>query len=193
MLFRSIAGTDTHSSSKYKAECRKILQISKDSFYGEEDEFDLTWKSFNELVECFRIQNALPEEVWMEAISNTNKFADMVEEFKLDKSFKYPNLYGNNAVDIWKKTIAKKFKAKKDNNILDLTKLDEYKKKINEERRRHTRSTRDWSSDVCSSDLKFKEKKDNNILDLTKLDEYKKRSEERRVGKECRSRWSPYH
>ena len=128
-----IAGTDTHSSSKYKAECRKILQISKDSFYGEEDEFDLTWKSFDELVECFRIQNALPEEVWMEAISNTNKFADMVEEFKLDKSFKYPNLYGNNAVDIWKKTIAKKFKEKKDNNILDLTKLDEYKKKINEE------------------------------------------------------------
>ena len=128
-----IAGTDTHSSSKYKAECRKILQISKDSFYGEEDEFDLTWKSFDELVECFRIQNALPEEVWMEAISNTNKFADMVEEFKLDKSFKYPNLYGNNAVDIWKETISKKFKAKKDNNILDLTKLDEYKKKINEE------------------------------------------------------------
>ena len=26
---------------------------------------------------------------------------------------------------------------------------------------------------------------------LTKVDE--KRSEERRVGKECRSRWSPYH
>src|SRR2546421_5536071 len=32
-------------------------------------------------------------------------------------------------------------------------------------RRRHTRSDRDWSSDVCSSDL----------------------SEERRVGKECRA------
>ena len=25
------------------------------------------------------------------------------------------------------------------------------------------------------------------------LEPYKKRSEERRVGKECRSRWSPYH
>ena len=25
------------------------------------------------------------------------------------------------------------------------------------------------------------------------LDDGKKRSEERRVGKECRSRWSPYH
>jgi len=128
-----IAGTDTHSSSKYKAECRKILQISKDSFYGEEDEFDLTWKSFDELVECFRIQNALPEEVWMKAIDNTNKFADMIEEFKLDKSFKYPNLYGDNAVDIWKETIAKKFKNKKKNNIIDINKIDEYKKKINEE------------------------------------------------------------
>ena len=26
-----------------------------------------------------------------------------------------------------------------------------------------------------------------------KLDKWFKRSEERRVGKECRSRWSPYH
>ena len=25
------------------------------------------------------------------------------------------------------------------------------------------------------------------------LEGYEKRSEERRVGKECRSRWSPYH
>ena len=30
-----------------------------------------------------------------------------------------------------------------------------------------------------------------NILDIVKRDEI--RSEERRVGKECRSRWSPYH
>src|SRR5260370_41200610 len=28
---------------------------------------------------------------------------------------------------------------------------------------------------------------------LTKLDAMGRRSEERRVGKECRSRWSPYH
>ena len=27
----------------------------------------------------------------------------------------------------------------------------------------------------------------------TRSDESAKRSEERRVGKECRSRWSPYH
>lgn len=128
-----IAGTDTHSSSKYKAECRKILQISKDSFYGEEDEFDLTWKTYDELVECFKVQNALPEEIYMQAIHNTNILADMVEDFKLDKSFKYPDLYGKNASDIWKKTILEKLKNKYDNKIIDTTKIEEYKQKIKEE------------------------------------------------------------
>jgi len=128
-----IAGTDTHSSSKYKAECRKILQISKESFYGEEDEFDLTWKTYDELIECFKNQNVLPEEVYMQAIQNTNKFADMIEDFKLDKSFKYPHLYGDNALCLWKKTILEKFKEKVKNNIIDVLKINEYKQKIKEE------------------------------------------------------------
>ena len=67
--------------------------------------------------------------------------------------------------------------------------------------------SRDWSSDVCSSDLSAD-------IQLTfpdigtmaqvgsdsRLDggmhfgaSVPGRSEERRVGKECRSRWSPYH
>src|SRR6266403_2227069 len=69
-------------------------------------------------------------------------------------------------------------------------------------RRRHTRSLRDWSSDVCSSDLssvgivlspriapppRF-EAGSTASTAICRL-----RSEERRVGKECRSRWSPYH
>ena len=40
----------------------------------------------------------------LEAISNTNKLADMIEDFKLDKSFKYPTLYGNNVKEQWKKS-----------------------------------------------------------------------------------------
>src|SRR5207249_8226854 len=88
-------------------------------------------------------------------------------------------------------------------------------------RRRHTRSKRDWSSDVCSSDLgdttlfEFlsKNRTGENIAPAV-VEAYRKvvailprfqieaasdldysvcyRSEERRVGKECRSRWSPY-
>src|SRR5690242_21613003 len=102
-------------------------------------------------------------------------------------------------------------------------------------RRRHTRLTCDWSSDVCSSDLTvardgsgilsnedaIKQYKDTGehlgifntpeeadrygeMLHNSQADIYTKpstvsiddiphhdRSEERRVGKECRSRWSP--
>src|SRR2546422_3594318 len=77
-------------------------------------------------------------------------------------------------------------------------------------RRRHTRCSRDWSSDVCSSDLQFRYEdlrfwEDdalcfNQAVSLNRdrparavLGNNRKRSEERRVGKECRSRWSPYH
>src|SRR5690349_23169586 len=101
-------------------------------------------------------------------------------------------------------------------------------------RRRHTRSLRDWNSDVCSSDLfvdtkgrpirkyfqsrpsaalgaegKTTEGYDPTLSSGSNLgptnptlikevaqraEDYRRRSEERRVGKECRSRWTrePY-
>ncbi|WP_125154848.1 PHP domain-containing protein [Clostridium rectalis] len=128
-----IAGTDTHSSTRYKAECRKVLQKAKDSFYGEEDEFDLVWKTYDELIKCFENQNVLPKEVYMKAINNTNKLADMVEDFELDRTFKYPDLYGNNANQLWKKLIEKKLKEKIDKNIIDKKNIKKYKKRIIEE------------------------------------------------------------
>src|SRR5690606_40371819 len=90
-------------------------------------------------------------------------------------------------------------------------------------RRRHTRFSRDWSSDVCSSDLEIinrlikqgllfqKDNPNDNrsqlifLSDAGRMEVFKLfekmetlgyiatgelRSEERRVGKECRSRWS---
>src|SRR3712207_9009143 len=88
-------------------------------------------------------------------------------------------------------------------------------------RRRHTRYWRDWSSDVCSSDLIYAvlagvilklEGETGEVLGAAHGSDYihdaalspgrgllvvsqkgDDRSEERRVGKECRSRWSPYH
>lgn len=128
-----IAGTDTHSSSLYKSECRKILQKAKDSFYGDEDEFDLTWKTYDELVDAFKIQNALPIEDYMKAIENTNVLADMVENFELNKDFKYPTLYGDCANQEWKDVILLKLKHKIDNCIIDKSKVNLYKERIAEE------------------------------------------------------------
>src|SRR5256885_3172865 len=89
-------------------------------------------------------------------------------------------------------------------------------------RRRHTRLQGDWSSDVCSSDLLLHDRLGRFLQRLAAADQAEpfveephtrldvaavvraerqdagrhavlERSEERRVGKECRSRWSPYH
>src|SRR6266436_1691768 len=70
-------------------------------------------------------------------------------------------------------------------------------------RRRHTRCSRDWSSDVCSSDLPggggaalllaraAAPEQASRVGDQTGGRVFLfLRSEERRVGKECRSRWS---
>src|SRR5260370_25350259 len=86
-------------------------------------------------------------------------------------------------------------------------------------RRRHTIFKCDWSSDVCSSDLRPLAYYDH-LLRISQAGDWQlwiqfflkgvqqessqaaqrarailelRRSEERRVGKECRSRWSPYH
>src|SRR3954468_17131526 len=66
-------------------------------------------------------------------------------------------------------------------------------------RRRHTRSLRDWSSDVAlpiSIAFRAGEGDGERIPDRGTRGSRGPdggRSEERRVGKECRSRWSPYH
>src|SRR3989442_2046015 len=91
-------------------------------------------------------------------------------------------------------------------------------------RRRHTSWGRDWSSDVCSSDLLIARIARSCMIEVLRQDyirtarakgldhtrpgdagdegrlaeaerngRQQHRSEERRVGKECRSRWSPYH
>src|SRR6516162_6810617 len=66
-------------------------------------------------------------------------------------------------------------------------------------RRRHTRLQGDWSSDMCSSDLAAVPERAPEPLhviphrDLGGRRWAGWRSEERRVGKECRSRWWPYH
>lgn len=94
-----IAGTDTHSSSPYKAECRKLLMVRKKKSYGNEDSFDLTWKTLDELIRLFESQGVLNENEIYEAIQNTNYMADSVEDFELDKSIKYPILYGSSEED----------------------------------------------------------------------------------------------
>lgn len=94
-----IAGTDTHSASEYKAKCRGILMEYKQQHYEGEDAMDLTWKTYEELVAAYGVQNALPKYAYMQAIENTNRMADSVQDFTLDKTPKYPLLTGSRQSD----------------------------------------------------------------------------------------------
>lgn len=95
-----IAGTDTHSINSYKAECRSILQVAKKIEFSNEDEFDLTYKTYDELCDMFKQQGVLPEDVYLKAIENTNAMADSVSEFELDKSFKYAKCYDDDEKEL---------------------------------------------------------------------------------------------
>lgn len=132
-----IAGTDTHSSSKYKAECRAILLSAKHKNYGDEDAFDLSYKTYDELVEMFRAQNALPEDVYMDAINNTNLLYDLTEDFELDKSIKYPILYGSREADSEKftETVESKFAEKLASGVIPKEQENAFRDAIDEEMR----------------------------------------------------------
>ena len=92
---RLIAGTDTHCLNAEHELGRSALQRGKGVFFDDEVGWDLTWKTYDELVEAYRTQDALSEEEYMSAINNTNVMADMIETFELDRSFKFPRIYEN--------------------------------------------------------------------------------------------------
>lgn len=126
-----IAGTDTHSLSDYKAMCRSVLQKGKDIKFENEDDFDLTYKSYSELYNMFVRQGVLSKSEIVVAIDNTNKMADTVETFELDTSFKYPYLYGDDDEMVFKKRINEMYKAKLKNGIIK--KNPEYIARVQEE------------------------------------------------------------
>ena len=127
-----IAGTDTHSIDYYKAECREILLQGKGIEFSNEDTFDLTYKSYDELVDMFKQQGVLDEDVYSTAINNTNVMADMVTDFELDTSFKYPVLYDNEE-EVLKKRINRMYKDKCNRGVI---KPDpRYKEMVQEEMR----------------------------------------------------------
>lgn len=87
---RLIATNDIHAITQEHLRGRAMMQKSKNIVFNDEDECDLTFKDYNGMVEAFKKQNALPEDVFLNALEETNRFADEIEDIKLDYSNKYP-------------------------------------------------------------------------------------------------------
>ena len=88
-----IAGTDTHALDERHVKGRKILQKAKDIYFEDEEGWDLTFKTYEDLIVSYETQNSLDMDIVLEAIENTNVLASMIEEFSMDSSAKYPKLY----------------------------------------------------------------------------------------------------
>lgn len=122
---RLIAGTDTHCLNEKHQRGRKILQKSKNINFDDEDGWDLTFKTYDELVVAYEKQNSLPKDVYFEAINNTNVMADMVEMYHITNEYKYPHLWSE-PDKLFKEKINKGFKNRGCNKFPN---KDEYRKR----------------------------------------------------------------
>ena len=89
---RLVATSDVHAVSQDHMMGRAVMQKAKNVVFHDEDECDLTWHNYDEMVAAFEKQNALSRDVYLEAIEETNRIAAMVDDYDLDYSNKYPRM-----------------------------------------------------------------------------------------------------
>ena len=121
-----IAGTDTHALNEQHLKGRSVLQKAKNIHFDNEDGWDLSFKTYDELVSAYEAQGVLPEEAYLEAIENTNRMAEMVETFQLDRSYKYPHLWEDSEA-LFKQKIREGIKRR---GIDQYPNYEEYKERI---------------------------------------------------------------
>ena len=103
---RLLMCTDTHALNSTHVDGRRILQKAKNIHFDGEDKFHLEMMSYDELVQLCCMQDALPMDVYLDAIEMTNTVADMIEPFELDYSYKYPHLWGDDSEAVLRDKIA---------------------------------------------------------------------------------------
>lgn len=121
-----ITGTDTHILNENHVKARAILQKSKGIHFDNEDNWDLVFKNYNELIKAYEKQNSLSMEIINIAINNTNVLADMVEEYQFNTKPKYPQLY-ENSEKVFEQKIQEGIKWR---GINKYDNYDDYKKRI---------------------------------------------------------------
>lgn len=127
-----VAAGDFHEVSDYKFECRLKWKAGKGTGYEGEDAFDLVLRGYDEFRQAFINQGSLSVSQIDEAISNTNVIADMVEDFELDLTFKFPDLY-DDAVGMIQEQTAINLNKFVESGVIPEDKLDAYIERIETE------------------------------------------------------------
>ncbi|MBQ6482743.1 MAG: DNA polymerase III subunit alpha [Anaerolineaceae bacterium] len=132
-----ISATDTHALNKYHFECRKVLMARKHIVYTNEDEFDLSMKSYDELVQMYHDQGVLTEDQIDEAIRSTNEVAYLCEELVPDCSIKNPILHGSEDEDkrVYYETVKKALEEKIADGTIPSDEIEAFRSGVEEENR----------------------------------------------------------
>lgn len=99
-----IVGTDTHALNDEHMRGRAMLQKAKGVHFDNEDAWDLTFKTPEQLIAAYKKQNSISMEYVYEAMQNSVLMAESVQPFEMDYSAKYPKLY-DNSEEVFKKKI----------------------------------------------------------------------------------------
>lgn len=90
-----IVGTDTHALNEEHVLGRTILQRAKDVKFDNESGWDISWQTSESIVYNLVKQEALNADEIYEAMTNTKVLMNMIEDFTIDRSYKYPQVYDN--------------------------------------------------------------------------------------------------
>jgi len=114
-----VATSDTHAVSEDHLMGRKVMQEAKNIVFHDEDQCYLGWYDFSGICDAFLRQNAVPKDVYLDAIEETNVIADLIEDYSLDYSNKYPR-FENSELE---------FKKRINNGVVEhgVNKLPNYK------------------------------------------------------------------
>ena len=90
-----IHGCDTHYITEQDKFNRNIFLKGKKMNYGDEDSFEIDYPSYEEILERYKIQGVIDENLVKIALENTTIIEDETEEFIFKDDIKMPTLFPN--------------------------------------------------------------------------------------------------
>lgn len=125
-----IHGNDSHYINKEDSKYRDLFLKAKGIIYEDESNFILDYPDSDTILERYKIQGIVPENLAKEALENTLVF-DNAEPIKIDKEFKIPKVTEGDSYKILEETVYKAWAKEK--YCIDSSKWKKYEEAIDYE------------------------------------------------------------
>lgn len=98
---RIVATNDVHHLDEEHADIsRRIKHKAKNIKIDQDDEFDVWFKTKDEMFDTFVDQNVLTVEQIIKSLDETDRIIDEIEDFEVDMSHKYPKVFDKESQEI---------------------------------------------------------------------------------------------